>query len=101
MLRFQLPSSVLPLEIEDGTWTIHIDAPGRKLEAVYFRDGSAVALDQRENVVGRWDIALPGQIECDEQGRLRLGLSVEDVDNIENPWHMQEVRLLLRGSVNR
>lgn len=106
-LRFQLPQSVLPLELSDATLTVSINAPGRELTIYGLENGAPIEVANRSSPVGTIAIALnnPAALQVDEQGGLVLGVVVgafagEASDSISvTGWTIEDVRLQLRGEV--
>jgi hypothetical protein len=110
-LRFQLPESVLPFEIEKATLVARVHAPGRKLTVAGVADGKPIALHESLNVLEsvRIDITDPRALRLDGAGGLFLEVAVSGrigPDGREIPtrpsdpelkWQIDEVGLEVRG----
>ncbi|MAE65740.1 MAG: hypothetical protein CMJ18_15835 [Phycisphaeraceae bacterium] len=110
VLRFQLPPSTLPLEIESARWTIVMDAPGRDVEAEYLDvtpgvDGGdpeirTVPLDDARSKIGVWQIDLPAStVRHDADGGIVVGLKVGDAGGAAGQWKIERMQMTVTGRV--
>lgn len=109
-LRFQAPVEVLPTTILRGRVAIQVSGPIGKLELLGLRDDKAFSIDTLIDPVGTvtFEINDLDALKLDEQGRLRLGLNVGDLNRPEltrpsdpdskpNYWRIDSLSLTLWG----
>ena len=79
-LRFQIPESVLPLELERARVLARITAPGRQVTLSTHAPGTVAQLAQVVHPLDpiRVEISEAGQLRLDEQGGLHLQLTISD-----------------------
>lgn len=100
-LRFQLPATVLPLEVEKVTVHARIHAPSRKFTLSTGTDGKPVPLFEGTGSLDsiRVDVADPKQLQPDGRGGLYLNLSfASSTDKVSNPeWKIEWLTLEVVG----
>jgi len=95
VLRFQLPPSVLPLEVERAVFRLRARAPGRRV-AVTAEGVSLFAADSPAEPI-RVEITDPRQLRPDADGGLRFTLSITDAGPAPVPWKIEELGLDVVG----
>lgn len=103
VLRFTLPTAVMPLSINGGTWALDINAPGRVLTAYYGDGVGLVEIAEFKNKLGPLQIALApfGQaIHVDPQGAILLALRVTNPQASSGDWHIRDIQLEVHGQVS-
>jgi hypothetical protein len=105
-LRFQLPASVLPLDVAGATLHLHIRAPGRRVTVTAGADGSPVTLHTAESPLDpiRVDVADPRLLRPDNGGGLTLTVGVSEpvgggggAFDREGGWAIESLTLEVRG----
>lgn len=96
VLRFQLPASVLPLEVERAVFRLRVRAPGRRVtvaaegETLFAADGPAEPI--------RVELTDPRHLRPDADGGLRLTLSITDAGPAASAlWRIEELGLDVVG----
>jgi hypothetical protein len=81
-LRCRIPKALVPLQINEATLTIKINAPTRTLSIEGFVDGELVSLVKRDNPNGvlRFVIDRPEALELDESGGFHLLIRVTETE---------------------
>ena len=107
-LRFQLPESVLPLELSRAVVSLDIRAPSRFVEILGLNDGAPVVVKQLSLPIGTYQISLdrPGLLQLDEHGGLTIALRVgaEEVDDPQDlmaqaNWKVHSLQMSVVGKV--
>jgi hypothetical protein len=105
-LRFQIPPSLLPVEIQRMRLTLQVTAPDRRLQIVRLVDGQVQELFSRVNPIGRYECVLapPELPGVDPSGGVLVGVVVGDpVDAAAGSesvtWKMDFVHLEIRGRI--
>jgi hypothetical protein len=107
-LRFQLPPSVLPLQVERARLDARIEAPARKVAIAGWADGRPVELKTMENPLDpvRIEIADERLLRLDEDGGLHLNLSVSEPAEgnaigalSEDKWTIDYLEVEITGTV--
>jgi hypothetical protein len=82
-LRFQLPPTVLPLQIERARLHLRVQAPGRRFTVSAPADGRPVELHRVENPAGSFqvDIDQVRFLRLDDRGGLHLSISIGNVSS--------------------
>ncbi|MEO2091274.1 MAG: hypothetical protein ABGY75_17575, partial [Gemmataceae bacterium] len=105
-LRFQLPASVLPLDVAGASLHLHIRAPGRRVTVTAGADGSPVTLHAAESPLDpiRVDVADPRLLRPDASGGLPLTVGVSEpvggrggAFDQEGGWAIESLTLDVRG----
>ncbi len=104
-LRFQLPPSLLPVEVQAAKMVISITAPNRTLELLGDRGDRYELIERRDSPVGivRLEIDQADLLPMDEEGGLRFGLQISDLageakaDISTAGWNIEDVQLEVRG----
>ncbi|MFO0797790.1 MAG: hypothetical protein U0804_09945 [Gemmataceae bacterium] len=95
LLRFQLPPSVLPLEVERAVLRLRVRAPGRRVavragaETLFVADGPAEPV--------RVEITDARHLRPDADGGLLLTVSITDPAPAPVPWKIEELGLDVVG----
>ncbi len=107
-LRFQVPDSVLPLELSRAVISLSIRAPSRSVEILGLSDGQPVVLRELTHPIGAYEVILdqPNLLQLDDQGGLSVAVRVgkeqsADVDNLmaQAPWKVEFMHLAVAGRV--
>ncbi len=107
-LRFQVPESVLPLEVSQATFSFTIRAPSRPVDVMAVGDGEPVAVRHLSHPIGTYEVILdrPQWLQLDEEGGLRIGIRVgaeeagESTDMMKQaPWKVETVQMGVVGKV--
>ena len=104
VLRFQLPRQVLPCRLSRGVFTVRVNAPSRELSIWAYSGGEAARVGGAANPNGvlRFELG-PEQLLLDEQGGVRLGLTVGESQAAptstfdSSTWQIDYVRLTVDG----
>jgi hypothetical protein len=101
-LRFQLPASALPLEVEGARFSVGLNAPAREVVLGAVAGGDAVPLRRLTDPVGveRVEIDDPRLLRPDGQGALYLNVVVGEargVNAARNVWRLESPALEVRG----
>jgi hypothetical protein len=103
-LRFQLPSSVLPLRVEKARVLARIEGPGRRVTFSGQHNGKTVEIHHVDNPVDpiRVEITDDRLLEVDEAGGLHLSVGIEELKRPEQeeqsvPWKIQYLELEVVG----
>jgi hypothetical protein len=111
-LRFQIPESLLPIELERVRLTVEVTGPAGRIEIAGVAHGEPVTLETRDDPVGtmHFDIERQDVLTTDAEGRLLLGVLVgvsrndaaiaapldRNVD-LADPWQIKFLRLEAEG----
>jgi hypothetical protein len=109
-LQFQLPVELLPIQLENVTLTVDINAPSRELQITSVTEGPPVILDSRQSPLGRLTFEIDGDdVQVNHAGELMLGINVADEKDensnvILDPseaqfWQINDVQLEVVGVV--
>jgi len=96
-LRFQLPASVLPLEVESATLYARVRTPGRRFTVSGIADGQTVplvAIDSPAEPI-RLEIADARLLRPDDRGGLHLNVAVTGTG--ESKWAIEALGLDVVG----
>ncbi len=104
-LRFQLPLSLLPVQVQAVTLTLTITAPNRTLQLLGRRGEAYAEIQQWQSPVGvvRWEIDQADLLALDADGGLRFGLQISELagektaDIYTAGWNIEDVQLEVRG----
>ncbi|HUG92630.1 MAG TPA: hypothetical protein VML55_17450, partial [Planctomycetaceae bacterium] len=110
-LRFQMPESLLPLELKRVRLTLNIGGPARRIEIAGVANGERVSLESRLDPVGtlHFDVDRPDVLATDASGGLLLGVLVgpvgdtstgltpEGTPEIRDRWKIEYLRLEAEG----
>jgi hypothetical protein len=105
-LRFQLPSSVLPMQMERVRLFAKVDAPMRRFIVSGLTDGKAVELRSVQNPVDPISLEIEREdlLRLDEKGGFHLQIAVSDPEIIgeELPphWSIQSLELEVVGQTD-
>ena len=77
-LRFQVPPSLLPLNVERATFVVKMRAPARRVTIMGHAGNERVVLSQLENPLDpiRIDLTDPRLLQLDPQGGLHINLTI-------------------------
>lgn len=110
-LRFQVPTEVLPLSVEQAWLVMELDVPGRRVEILGREAGQVVVLASRQSPLGKVRLALDRReaLRMDARGGLLLGIRVgPDAAPTEaqgvavaagTPWKISSVAAEIAGQV--
>ncbi len=107
-LRFQLPESVLPLQIERATLSVNIRAPSRSLNILAFDGERPATVFSRSRPIGSFSAVVdrPELLQLDAAGGLTLAIQVSaneaapgEAELGEAPWQMEGLQLEVVGTV--
>jgi hypothetical protein len=92
-LRFQVPPSVLPLEVEGARFSVKLNAPAREVALGAYAGGDAVPLRRLSNPVGveRVEIDDPRLLRPDGHGALYLNVVVGEAHGPNAEWNVWRV----------
>ncbi|MCH7729368.1 MAG: hypothetical protein IH991_23255, partial [Planctomycetes bacterium] len=114
-LRFQIPRSIMPLQIERATMTLNIHSPSRLVKIVAFANGEATTLRSFESPSGTKQIVIQNAsvLQLDDRGGFPIGILVErhpaelaavsgqSVPTVSEfpdlEWHIESVSMELEG----
>jgi hypothetical protein len=105
LLRFQVPTSLLPLQVDKAAVTIDLQAQTRPLE-IFARKGQQLkTLAKRQSPVGRLRIELDARelLQPDEGGGVYLGVAIGEAIKLPgetkaaSEWKINELQLELAG----
>ncbi|MGM0491288.1 MAG: hypothetical protein ACQESR_31565, partial [Planctomycetota bacterium] len=107
-LRFQMPLSVLPLQLEKASLSLGIRAPSRSVEIVVPVGDELEVVRRWSHPIGTYGCTIEGQerLGLDKDGGLRLGVRVSE-DEAAEPgkpmaqatWKIERVQLEVGGRV--
>jgi hypothetical protein len=109
LLRFQLPSSALPITVESARLTVKMNAPSRRVTISGWADERAVELLHVESPLDpiRVDLKEERFLHLDDQGGLHVNLNVSDPANatglaaeivqVEEQWTIEFIELEVVG----
>jgi hypothetical protein len=107
-LRFQMPESVLPLELSRAVISLSVRAPSRSVEILALSDGQPVVVRDLTHPIGTYQVALdqPGLLQLDDEGGLTVAVRVgneqsADLGNLmaQAPWKVESLRMAVVGKV--
>lgn len=107
-LRFQLPDSVLPIEVERATLSFDIRAPSRPVDLLALRDGQAVVVKELVHPIGTFHVVVERTdlLQLDDKGGLKMAIRVgeEPSANPDDPmsqasWKVESLHLTITGKV--
>ncbi len=107
-LRFQMPDSVLPLELSRAVISLSIRAPSRSVAILGLSDGQPVVVRDLTHPIGTYVVTLdqPRLLQLDDQGGLTVAVRVgkeqsTDVDNLmaQAPWKVESLHVAVAGRV--
>ncbi|HVS36579.1 MAG TPA: hypothetical protein VMS17_13525, partial [Gemmataceae bacterium] len=98
-LRFQLPGSVLPFQVESARVSAKFDAPDRRVKIAGLADGKPVELFSAENPTDpiRIDLADERFHRLDADGCLHLNVSFGDAG--DQQWKIEYLEIEVAGTV--
>jgi hypothetical protein len=101
-LRFQLPASVLPLDVESARLTLKLHAPAREVVVSALVEGDAVLLRRLTSPLSIETFAIddPRLLQPDEHGALYMSIEVGEVrgGNTERDlWRLESPSLEVHG----
>jgi hypothetical protein len=106
-LRFQLPPSVLPLQVERAVLTLKLTVPGREVTISVPSGNETVVLRRRTAPMGLEQVEIedPKLLQLDETGGLYFNLVIGDVaagDGVgstgtRSPWRIDSLDLEVHG----
>lgn len=101
-LRFQIPDSVLPLNVESARFTLQMVAPAREIEIGAFADGKVVPLRRLTSPHGVEQIEITDRrlLQPDDQGVVHVNVEVGDVHGghaVQDQWRLDSVGLEIHG----
>jgi hypothetical protein len=107
-LRFQLPSTVLPLRVSRATLAIIVRAPSRVLQVLAFRHGEPQVIQEWKHPIGSFTAVLEDAelLAVDATGGLQLAIRVSE-DSVADPqdpmrqasWKIDSLQLEIAGTV--
>jgi hypothetical protein len=106
--RFQLPETVLPLEVTGATVSLSVRAPSRTVELLAPDDGELVPLVSWRQPIGTYlhELDDAESIAVDDEGGIRLVVRVSDEEMAETEdqmkqatWKIERFQLAIRGRV--
>ncbi len=101
-LRFELPPSVLPLDVDEARLNIDIKAPNRQMQILGMADGDVQQLAARQSPMGSFLFTLTDSriLQLDDRGGLLLGISVGDTGSPDSHtgWNIENVTLQVTGT---
>lgn len=107
-LRFQLPESVLPIQLSRAEVSLDIRAPSRSVEILGLSDGTPVVVKKLFHPIGAFQATLdrPELLQLDEQGGLVIAIHVgreesdEPLDLMSQAsWRIEAIRVDVVGTV--
>ena len=107
-LRFQVPESVLPMELTRAVVTLDIRAPSRLVEILGLDDQTPVVVKELTHPIGTYQAVIDWQelLQLDDQGGLTIAVRVsgEDAPSMEDymrmaPWKIESLRMNIVGKV--
>ena len=89
-LRFQLPRSVLPIELSRATISLTARVPSRSLEVLVVVGGEQVVVTKLSHPIGTYsiDVDRPELLQLDGDGGLSLAIRVSEEDVVEPEGEM-------------
>jgi hypothetical protein len=110
-LRFELPRSALPLQVERATLTVRVRAPSRRVSVQGYDAEKTIALKEADSPIDpiRVDVTDPRFLQPDSEGCLYLGVEIggrlganaaeEDARNAEldELWRIESIGLEVVG----
>ena len=106
--RFQLPETVLPLDVSGATVSLTVRAPSRTVELLVPRDGELEPLVSWRQPIGTYRHEIDGaeSIAVDDEGGIRLVVRVSDEEAAatedqmkQATWKIERFQLEIRGRV--
>ena len=107
-MRFQLPKSVLPIDLSQATVSLDIRAPSRLVEILCLRDGAPVVVKELTHPIGTFETVLdrPALLQLDEQGGLAIGVKVSSEESADAAdlmgqasWKVESLQMSIVGTV--
>jgi hypothetical protein len=111
-LSFQMPETLLPLDLERVRLSLQITGPAGRIQIMGVADGQPVPLETVENPVGtmHFEIDRTDVLAPDREGRLLIGVFVGiprdtagarpgDPVAIRDPWRIEFLRLEAEGQM--
>lgn len=107
-LRFQMPETVLPLELSQATVSLDIRAPSRLVEILCLRDGAPVVVNELTHPIGTFETVLdrPAVLQLDEQGGVAIGIRVSSEESADSEdlmgqatWKVESLQMSIVGTV--
>ena len=107
MLRFEVPSQLLPLRIDRVYFSIKINAPSRDLEIFGLRGEQQIVLETQSSPVGEFvfEIDQADVLGLDGEGGLQLGVNVGDFQGKQTGliqsegWKIDDLWIEVEGEV--
>ncbi len=101
-LRFQVPASVLPLQVERARLTLKLHAPAREVALGLVMDDNTIPLRRLSNPLGleKIELADPQLLRLDDQGTLSLRVEVGATRGGgvgQELWRLESASLEIRG----
>ena len=109
-LRFQLPSAVLPLEVEEAQLTLNVRAPSRTLEVLVMSDGTPTAVNRLRHPLGVYSVTIGSTagLRLDADGGFQIAIRVsedEAADRLDpmthGTWKIESLQMEVVGMVQR
>ena len=77
-LRFQVPETVVPIELSRAEIRLNIRAPSRLVEILGLRDGTPVLVKEFVHPIGTCEVIIedPGLLKLDDRGGLTIAIRV-------------------------
>jgi hypothetical protein len=106
-LRFQLPATVLPLDVQQARLFAKVRAPQRRFAIAAFKAGKPVELFAQDGVVGPLTVEIKQEalLKLDEQGGLHVNVAVGelppdmamDTAGNELRWSIESIEMEITG----
>ena len=107
-LRFQVPESVLPMELTCAVVTLDVRAPSRLVEILGLCGETPVVVKELTHPIGTYQTVIERQdlLQLDDQGGLTIAVRVsgEEAPSMEDymrmaPWKIESLRMNIVGKV--
>jgi hypothetical protein len=106
-IRFQMPASVLPLNLETAKLVLDCHIPSRTLEVFAVQGDNRLQIGNYKNASGMIELTIidPKWLELDSEGGLSLDISVSDTSstpgeatNVQSSWSLRSSHLEASGT---
>ncbi|NLS95977.1 MAG: hypothetical protein GXX96_27895 [Planctomycetaceae bacterium] len=107
-LRFQLPDTVLPIEVKRATLSFDIRAPSRPVDVLAMSGEQAVVVKELVHPIGTFHVVVerPALLQLDDEGGLTMAIRVgeepsADPDDLmaQASWKVESLHLTITGKV--
>jgi hypothetical protein len=107
-LRFQVPESVLPIDLGEAVVTLSIRAPSRVVEILAMESEEPIVTKKLVHPIGTYRSVLKGRdsLRLDDGGGLLIGIRVGEDESAEvanimdqAAWQVQSLQMEIRGRV--